>query len=141
MIRHRRRQSGQGLIETTFVALFMSILMLGILGFGRVLSASIRLEAAAREGARQAGWGASNAIVQSKALQTLSQTGNAANIPGSYWMKITPVTESARVFNSTVKVEMWWNYPVPVPLFNLFVRQRLLYANNTQVVTVNPVRQ
>jgi len=141
MIRRRRRQRGQGLVETTIVALFMSILLLGIIGFGRILSASIRLEAAAREGARVAGWGMSNADIQAKALKTLSQTGNAADIPGSYWMKIDPLNEGSRGFNTAVKVEMWWNYPVPVPLFNLFVRQRLLYANNTQVVTVSPRRQ
>lgn len=141
MIRRRHRQRAQGLVETTIVALFMSILLLGILGFGRILSASVRLEAAAREGARQAGWGASNAEIQARALKTLSQTGDAAHIPGSYWMKIEPLSESARPFNTPVKVEIWWNYPVPVPLFNLFVRQRLLYANNTQVVTVSPRRQ
>ncbi len=141
MIRQRRRQRGQGLVETTIVILFMSTLLLGIIGFGTILSASIRLEAAAREGARQGGWGANNADIQAKALRTLSKTGNATDIPGSYWMKITPTTETSRTFNTTVKVEMWWNYPVPVPLFSLFVRNRLLYANNTQVVTVSPQRQ
>jgi len=141
MIRRRHRQRGQGLVETTMVALFMSILLLGILGFGRILSASVRLEAAAREGARQAGWGAGNAQIQERALRTLSQTGDAAHIPGTYWMKIEPLDEGARPFKTPVKVEIWWNYPVPVPLFNLFVHQRLLYANNTQVVTVSPQHQ
>jgi Flp pilus assembly protein TadG len=126
------------LVETAIISIFLVTLMLGVWGFGRILTASIRLESAAREGARAAGTGASNAQIQTQALQTLSATGNVADIPGSYWMQITPSNQAQRTFNTQCTVQMWWNYPVPVPLFNVIVNQRLLYAFNVQAVTVGP---
>jgi Flp pilus assembly protein TadG len=138
MKRQRRRARGQGLVETAVVITFMVLLLLGIIGFGSVMAATVRLEAAAREGARQGAMGQSNATIQTMALQTLSQTGNAADVPGTYWMAITPTAQSSRTFNTQVKVEIWWNYPVPVPVFNFFSSSRLLYAYNVQSVTTNP---
>jgi Flp pilus assembly protein TadG len=132
----RKRHRGQGLIETAIVIPFLVLLLVGIIGFGRLLTASIRLETAAREGARIGGMGGSNADMEAGALKALSQTGNPANIPGAYWMKITPMDQAARTFNTKVTVEIWWNCPVAIPLLSLFYRSRMLYANNIQVVTI-----
>ena len=137
MVRARLKSRGQGLVETAIISMFLVTLLLGVWGFGRILTASIRLESATREAARAGGTGADNNTMTLHAAQTLSLTGNPTDIPGGYWLKITPSDQTLRTFDTQVTVEMWWNYPVPVPLFNLIVKQRLLYAKNVQSVTIN----
>lgn len=131
----RRGQRGQGLIETAFCAVFLVLLLIGMLGMGRMYTASIRLASAAREGARAGAMGADNNGIQSAALKTLSNTGEAAGIPGTYWMQITPSDPNVRVFNTQLQVDIYWQYPIAVPMFNLVLTNKLLHAMNIQSVT------
>lgn len=135
-LRQRARRHGQAAIETTVVAAFLIILLLGVIGFGTILQASIRLETAAREGARVATTGGTNDDIRLEVLRNLSRTGELNDVPGSVALGISPVEQTARVFNSEVTVEIWWRYPIPVALFNLLVKERELYARKRMVVTV-----
>ncbi len=135
-LRQRARRTGQAAIETTVVAGFLIILLLGVIGFGTILQASIRLETAAREGARVATTGGSNDDIRLEILRNLSRTGELTDVPGAVAIGINPVDAAARVFNSEVSVEIWWRYPIPVALFNLLVRERELYARKRMVMTV-----
>lgn len=132
----RRRHSGNAVVETAVIASFMLVLLLGVIVFGTIFQATIRLETAAREGARVGTTGGSNADIQEAVLKNLTRTGDVADVPGEAAVSIDPSDEAARVFNSTVSVEVWWKYPIPVPLFNLIVTDRMLYARKKMVVTV-----
>ncbi|NUP99271.1 MAG: pilus assembly protein [Armatimonadetes bacterium] len=131
-----RRRRGQALIETTMVSGFLVILVLGIIGLGSILQASVKLQSAAREGARVATMGGTNLDVRDAVLKNLTRSGNVADVRGPVAIGINPAEESARVFNTDVTVEVWWRYPIPVALFNLLVKERELYAWKTMIVTV-----
>ncbi|MBI2302930.1 MAG: pilus assembly protein [Armatimonadetes bacterium] len=131
-----RRRSGQALIETGVVAGFLVILLLGVTGFGNILQASIRCETAAREGCRRATTDGTNDEVRQGILANLSRTGDPADVPGQVAIGISPMDPAQRTFNTNVTVEVWWSYPVPVPVFNLMWKERMLYARKIMVVTV-----
>ncbi len=135
-MRRQHRRRGQAMIETTVVSMFLVILLLGIIGFGTILQASIRCETAAREGARIATTGGTNDSIATEVKKNLSRTGNVNDVPGAVAVGINPSDLAARTFNTTVKVEVWWRYPIPVPVFNLLVKERELYARKEMVVTV-----
>lgn len=135
-LRFRTRRSGQAFVETTVVSMFLVILLLGVIGFGTILQASIRLETAAREGARIATSGGTNDDVRREILHNLSRTGSESDVPGAVAIGISPNNLADRVFNQEVSIEVWWRYPVPVALFNLLVKERELYARKRMVVTV-----
>lgn len=130
------RRRGQAMVETAVIAMFLVILLLGIIGFGNIMQASIRNETTCREGARVATTGGSNDDIRNAILTDLSKVGDPTKVEGEVAIAITPMDPAARTFNSNVTVEVWWNYPVPIPLFSLIVKQRMLYARKTMVVTV-----
>ena len=135
-LRLRARKNGQAAIETTVVAFFLLILLLGVIGFGQILQASVRLETAAREGARVATNGGDNDQIRQEILRNLSKTGDVNDVPGAVAIGLDPDDIGQRVFNSEVTVEVWWRYPIPVALFNLLVKERELYARKRMVVTI-----
>ncbi len=51
-IRRKRGQEGQALVETTFMILAVLLLLMGIIEFGFIFHAYVRVSNAAREGAR-----------------------------------------------------------------------------------------
>lgn len=132
----RRRQRGNALIETAVVCMFAVTILLGILGFGRIMQADLKLKSAVREGARLATVGADNLDIRDAILKNLTATGDPAQVVGEVAIFLDPMDETARVFNSNVRVQVWWNYTVPVPLFSLIMNKRMLYAEETMVVTV-----
>ncbi len=131
-----RRRRGQAIIETAVIAMFLVILLLGVIGFGTILQASIRVEVACREGARIITTGGTAIDARTEILKNLSRTGNPADAPGKIAIGITPMDDTLRTFNADATVEIWWNFPVPVPLFNLIVRERMLYARVVMPITV-----
>ncbi|MCC7495636.1 MAG: pilus assembly protein [Fimbriimonadaceae bacterium] len=134
-MRAARRRRGQAVLETTVVAMFLVILVLGIIGLGTILSASIRLETAAREGARIATEGGDNTNICNKVLLNLGRNNDVNQVPGTVAISIYPNDITQRTFNSQVKVEVWWKYPIPVAMFNILVKERMLYARKVMVVT------
>lgn len=135
-MRRHIRHGGQAVIETTVIALFLVTLLLGVIGFGTILQASIRCETAAREGARVGTVGGDNDAIRNEVLKNLTRTGDVNDVPGEVAIGINPTDPAARVFNSEVAVEVWWKYPVSVPLFSLFVKDRMLYSRKRMVVTI-----
>lgn len=136
MLTRRRRQRGQAFVETAICAGFLVILLLGCIGFGTIIQASIRCETAAREGARLGTTGGDNDAIRLGVLGNLSKGGDPNDVEGEVAIGITPPDPADRVFNSNVKVEVWWNYPVAIPLFSLFVHHRMIFARKEMVVTV-----
>lgn len=134
-MRTRQRRRGQAFIETAVIAMFLVTLLLGVIGFGTILQATIRLETACREGARVITAGGTALDARTAILKNLARTGNPADVPGKVAIGITPMNDSARTFNSNATVEVWWDFPVPVPLFNLIVHDRMLYARKVMAVT------
>lgn len=135
-LRLRSRRTGQAAVETTVVAMFLIILLLGVIGFGSILQASIQLETAAREGARVATTGGDNDEIRQEILRNLSRTGDVNDVPGAVAIGLDPSDIGARVFNSEVTIEIWWRYPIPVALFNLLVKEREIYARKRMIVTI-----
>lgn len=129
------RRRGQALLETGLVLLFLSTLLLGVIGFGQLITASSTLETAARDGCREASAGHSNQAIRDAVLKAMSPQGDPTKVRGEVAIAINPDTEGLRTFKTEVTVEVWWRYPISVPLFNLIVRDRLLYAKKTMLVT------
>lgn len=133
--KRRRRDRGQALIETSMVVIFLCFLLLGVIGFGTLIAASANIETAARDGARAASSGLGNSAIREAVLKTLSPTGVPTEVRGQVAIAINPSTEGLRTFKTPVTVEVWWQYNVPVPVFGLITRDRVLYARKTMLVT------
>ena len=133
----RRRQRGQAVVETAVIAMFLVILILGVIGFGTIFQATIRCQQACREGARVLTSGGLSSDAQQAIMRNLTKSGNVADVPGKVAIALNPMSDApgSRPFNSNVTVEIWWNYPLPVPLFNLIVRERMIYAKKVMAVT------
>lgn len=129
------RRRGQALLETSLVVIFLCFLLLGVIGFGTLIAASANIETAARDGARAASAGLGNDAIREAVLKTLSPTGQTNDVRGEVAIAINPATEGTRTFRTPVTVEVWWQYNVPVPVFGIITRDRVLYARKTMLVT------
>jgi hypothetical protein len=124
------------MVETTVEAMFLIILLLGVIRLRQHPAGVDPLRDGGPRGARIATTGGTNENIATEVKRNLSRTGNVNDVPGAVAVGINPSDIAARTFNSTVKVEVWWRYPIPVPVFQPLVKERELYARKEMVVTV-----
>jgi len=95
-----------------------------------VLSHSILVTNAAREGARHGALGQPDEqIVEAIKRETTSLDQS------QLWWKITPPDDHPdRVQGQKIKVEVWYNDRLPVPLLNILLSPRTLYGRAIMVI-------
>ncbi|MCF8563832.1 pilus assembly protein [Alicyclobacillus tolerans] len=113
MARVRRGEDGQALVEFALVLPVLALFLMGIIDFGRILSADLTVSEAARDAARYASIGASNAQI------TQVVAADAATLGPSVTTEIQPA--GTRVSGSTVTVTVADMVSVFDPLLAAFL--------------------
>lgn len=108
--RLHKEEKGQSLVELALVLPFLLLILLGIIQFGFVLSGQITVTSAAREGARLAATGATDATVRERVLEMI-ESSPMLNDPE---VLIDP--EGNRVFGEGITVRVEAASPLIVPL-------------------------
>ena len=124
MLRKTGRLNGQALVETALVLPLVLLLLLGVVQFGMILSGEIAVSSAAREGARLAAVGATDAEISSKVENML----HSSPLLKAVSVHITP--EGTRSFGQPVTVTVEAGTGVIVPFFNLFFGENFRHEAN-----------
>lgn len=120
LLHHRRRgESGQAVVEFAIVLPVLILLLLGIMEFGRALSALIVLQNAAREGVR---YGItvssdpnSDTLIEDRVRQEAGSLDGAAD-PVRLQVTITPDLAN-RVPGGDLRVSLQYDFEFVVPYF------------------------
>jgi len=115
MLAKTGRENGQALVETALVLPLVLLLLLGVVQFGIILSGEIAVSSAAREGARLAAVGATDAEISVKVQNMLH------NSPLLEAVSVHIEPQGARSFGQPVTVTVEAGTDVIVPFFDLFL--------------------
>lgn len=110
-------QRGQAAVELALVLPVLLLVVFGIVEFGRGLSAYLTIQNAAREGARLAVTGASNADIEDLVRQR-AQYLEGAGDPGVLTVEIAPAEASERRPGTSVTVAVTYKFRLIVPLIS-----------------------
>ena len=115
MVKRRRRQSGQALVEIALVLPILLMVLMGIIDFGRVFHGYLAVTNAARAAVRQAAVGASDALV----IQTAMDSSSTLDIS-----QVT-VTVSPSLFQrypgGSITVQVQYNLAILTPIVRSFM--------------------
>jgi len=116
----RRGKKGQAVVELALVVPVLLLLLLGIAEFGRLYGAYLTIEQAAREGARVAALGGTDAQV----VQAVDNTAS--------WLDATKITvqinpgDGARFPGGSVTVEVSYRFDFVAPIISRLVGNSVL---------------
>jgi len=127
--RRRRCETGQAVVELALVVPVLVLLLLGIAEFGRLYGAYLTVEQAAREGARVAALGGSDAQV----TQTVDKVAS--------WLDTTKLTvqitppDGQRLAGQSVKVEVDYRFSFVAPVISRLVGDSIL-LHSTMIMRI-----
>ena len=103
-------EKGQAMVETALVIPILLLLLFGVIDVSRVLHASLTVENAAREGARLAALGGSDAEVSARAAAA------AFSLPAEQLVVAVDPPEGGRTSGGTVTVSVDYSVPILAPM-------------------------
>ena len=124
----RRNKKGQSVVEFALVLPILLLLMLGMIEFGFVFHEYLVITYAAREGARSAALGSTDAVV----ITTVKNVASEIN-KGQIAITITPAT---RVRGSSVTVQVTNPIKINTPLISAFFPQNPFPLSGTAIMRV-----
>lgn len=101
---------GQAMVELAIVLPILLLLIMGIIDFGRIYHGYLAVTTAAREGARQAAIGATDAEVEQMAVAAAAPLEATA-----LTVQVSP-GESGRYPGTAITVEVHYSLPVLTPI-------------------------
>lgn len=110
MRRLREDRRGQAMVELAIVLPILLLLVMGIIDFGRIYHGYLAVTTAAREAARQAAIGATDAEIKETALTAASPLDTAA-----LSVQVSP-GESGRYPGTAITVEVRYSLPLLTPI-------------------------
>lgn len=111
--RRLRNPRGQAMVELALVLPLVLLVLFGIMEFGLVFQAYLTVNHVAREGARLAAVGGTNAAINSLI------TANAAGLTlADLTVTITPSSEASRTAGTMVTVRVDYRFRLIVPLIS-----------------------
>jgi len=119
---------GQSLVEITIVVPVLSLMLFGIVEFGRVYNETMVVTAAAREGARSASLGNSNATAKAAATNYLSATEQLT--------AVVTISPSAPTAGSAVTATVTNKVEIYTPLISSFFSSNPVIVTGTAVMRV-----
>lgn len=126
--RWKKNRKGQSMVEFALVLPIMLLLLLGIMEFGFIFHEYLVVTHAAREGARDASLGATDAEVRTLVLTA------AANINrGQMLITISP---ASRVRGASVTVNVTNLVPIRTPLISSFFPQNPFPVSGVAIMRV-----
>ena len=111
----RKDSKGQALVEMALILPILILLVFGITEFGRVFSTHLIVNHSAREGARQATVGASDAVIKAKVKDSALILDNSLLA-----ITITP-NEATRKKGESVKVKVTYPVNIYAPIISNFI--------------------
>jgi len=123
-----RDKRGQSLVEFALVVPLLILMLMGIMECGRIFNEALVVTAAAREGARAAAVGASDATV----IAAASQAAASVNT-GKLLVTVTP---SIRVGGQEVTVTVTNPVVIVTPIISNFFNGSIYNATGTAVMRV-----
>ncbi len=128
---------GQGMVEFTFVVVFLVLIIMGIFDLGRAVYYSNSISAAAREGARQAMiCGASSPTVTDCTAQDAATKTNVLNTVAGVPIDASNITISPtnRGFGNVVTVTVTATYIPITPLLGTFGVSTIALKAQSQMI-------
>ncbi len=101
---------GQAMVELAIVLPILLLLIMGIIDFGRIYHGYLAVTTAAREAARQAAIGATDAEIEETALTAAAPLSATA-----LTVQVSP-GQSSRYPGTTITVEVHYRLPVLTPI-------------------------
>ena len=125
------KRKGQAIVEFAVVLPVLILIVLGIAVLGKMFFDYLTVQNAAREGARAAAVGKTDAEI----VQIVRDRAKLLNV-NNLRVKITP-PEDERTAGEPVTVEVWYEH-YHIPIFGLIANPRTLYGRATMRVEVAP---
>lgn len=132
----RHSQSGQAVLEFTVVFVFLLLVLVGIVGFGQLFNHSIMIQNAAREGAREGALGKADLQIK----EAIRRTTSALDENRLRWKITPPDGDPDRKPGELIKVEVWYDDHLPIPILSSMANPRTLYAQATMRIQ-NPYEE
>jgi Flp pilus assembly protein TadG len=115
MVKRRRKQGGQALVEIALVLPILLMVLMGIIDFGRVFHGYLTVTNAARTAVRQAAVGVSDTMV----IQTARDSAGSLDVT-QLNVSITP-TQFQRYPGNSVTVVVSYNLSILTPIMRSFM--------------------
>jgi Flp pilus assembly protein TadG len=138
----RRPRRGTAILEFAMIFPLLMLVVLAIIAFGQLFSYKMRLDSAARDGARRGTTGGTKADIEAVVRNRANVPGNTNSTCGSQpclRVAVLPDDNNAsRTVGGDLVVTVRYDAYINVPLFGIFTNPRTIYSRTVMRVETLP---